>query len=177
MGAVRHTEFVEYVVSYSAVLWSSRKNCKLSGPSASNGEHCVCIVFDLYVVRSCLELFCFLSFVSFVLRHLYSRTHRIYQTMKTFKNWRQEGNCYTNWPRFEVDSWIDLISGLNVMNELCSIIKPFLLVWFKSTSILLFSFRTCLVHHKMSWWHRPLFFQGRKLCSNAHEIGPRLLFV
>ena len=31
------------------------------GPSASNGEHCICIVFDLFVVRSSLELFCFLS--------------------------------------------------------------------------------------------------------------------
>ena len=28
------------------------------------------------MVRSCLELFCFLSFVSFVLRHLCSGTHR-----------------------------------------------------------------------------------------------------
>ena len=28
------------------------------GPSASiNGENCICIVFDLFVVRSCLELF------------------------------------------------------------------------------------------------------------------------
>ena len=33
------------------------------GPSASTGEHCICIVFDLFVVRSCLELFCFLSFI------------------------------------------------------------------------------------------------------------------
>ena len=34
--------------------------------------HC----FRPFVVRSCLELFCFLSFVSFVLRHLCSGTHR-----------------------------------------------------------------------------------------------------
>ena len=40
---------------------------------ASNGEHCICIVFDLFMVRSGLELFCFLCFASsFVLRHLYS---------------------------------------------------------------------------------------------------------
>ena len=32
--------------------------------------------FRPFVVRSCLELFCFLSFVSFVLRHLCSGTHR-----------------------------------------------------------------------------------------------------
>ena len=47
-----------------------------------NEEHCICIVFDLFVVRSWLELFCFLSFVSFVLRHVYSLTHRIYQTLE-----------------------------------------------------------------------------------------------
>ena len=45
------------------------------GPSASNRQYCICIVADLFVVRSCLELFCFLSSVSFVLRHLYSSTH------------------------------------------------------------------------------------------------------
>ena len=32
--------------------------------------------FRPFVVRSCLELFCFLSFVSFVLRHLCSGSHR-----------------------------------------------------------------------------------------------------
>ena len=32
--------------------------------------------FRPFVVRSCLELFCFRTFVSFVLRHLYSGTHR-----------------------------------------------------------------------------------------------------
>ena len=36
-------------------------------PSASNKEHCICIVADLFVVRSCLELFCFLSVILFVL--------------------------------------------------------------------------------------------------------------
>ena len=52
------------------------------GPSASNGEHCICIVFDLFVVRSCLELF---RFLSFVLHHLYSLTHRIYQDYEVVK--------------------------------------------------------------------------------------------
>ena len=44
------------------------------GLSAGTGGHCICIVSHL--LWSCLELFCFLSFVSFVLCHLYSGTHR-----------------------------------------------------------------------------------------------------
>ena len=41
---------------------------------ANNQLYLYC--FTPIVVRSCLELFCFLSFVSFALRHLCSGTHR-----------------------------------------------------------------------------------------------------
>ena len=49
----------------------------LDYPHPHPPEHCMYLYcFTPIVVRCCLELFCFLSFVSFVLRHLYSGTHR-----------------------------------------------------------------------------------------------------
>ena len=63
-------------VAFISCTGKIHKDTPNKGPSASTGEDCICIISDLFVVRSCLELFCFLSFVSFVLRHLYSGTHR-----------------------------------------------------------------------------------------------------
>ena len=44
------------------MIMSSSTFFAIVGPSSSTGEHCIFIVFDLFVVRSCLELFCYLSF-------------------------------------------------------------------------------------------------------------------
>ena len=96
---VRHQEEKGFVVQASRTKSVAPGLQEYPPPpptSARTGEHCILYCFATIVVRSCLELFCFLSFVSFVLHHLYPGTHRrncfflgLYQIDKPYINTRK----------------------------------------------------------------------------------------